>query len=160
MSSHCVVDPNNNNFPRSYSLELYYRNESTHEPYPNPVPGCNGLNPCPLTLFSDLVRDVLVDDWEAECGFTTKWSSTGQRSHSFILGRLLMRLFGRCTSFRFNNVICVLHRSDYGSCSGSGTPGGGALVQHRGVNGQKEGTLLQGGVMQVMRSKLCQSIPF
>uniref|UniRef100_A0A3B3ZP22 Acid phosphatase 2, lysosomal n=1 Tax=Periophthalmus magnuspinnatus TaxID=409849 RepID=A0A3B3ZP22_9GOBI len=61
----------------SYSLELYYRNDSTRPPYPNPVPGCNGLNPCPLTLFTDLVRDVLVDNWEAECGFAIRWSSTG-----------------------------------------------------------------------------------
>lgn len=61
----------------SYSLEMYYRNDSAHPPYPNPVPGCNGLNPCPVTLFNELVRDVLVDNWEAECGFPIKWSSTG-----------------------------------------------------------------------------------
>ncbi|XP_062234322.1 testicular acid phosphatase homolog isoform X1 [Platichthys flesus] len=61
----------------SYSLELYYHNDSRREPYPNAVPGCNGLNPCPLSLFSELVRDVVAEDWEAECGFRTKWSSTG-----------------------------------------------------------------------------------
>ncbi|TKS89908.1 Testicular acid phosphatase -like protein [Collichthys lucidus] len=61
----------------SYSLELYYRNDSLREPYPNPVPGCNGLNPCPLPVFTELVRDVMAEDWEAECGFRTKWSSTG-----------------------------------------------------------------------------------
>ncbi|KAG7227797.1 hypothetical protein INR49_013591, partial [Caranx melampygus] len=61
----------------SYSVELYYRNDSWHEPYPNPVPGCNGLNPCPLSVFKELVRDVVAEDWEAECGFRTKWSGTG-----------------------------------------------------------------------------------
>ncbi|KAM9837734.1 testicular acid phosphatase homolog [Aulostomus maculatus] len=61
----------------SYSMELYYRNESRHDPYPNPVPGCIGLNPCPLSMFTELVRDVAADDWEAECGFRVKRSSTG-----------------------------------------------------------------------------------
>uniref|UniRef100_A0A8D3AV56 acid phosphatase n=1 Tax=Scophthalmus maximus TaxID=52904 RepID=A0A8D3AV56_SCOMX len=61
----------------SYSLGLYYRNDSGREPYPNAVPGCNGLNPCPLSLFNELVRDVVAEDWEVECGFRTKWSSTG-----------------------------------------------------------------------------------
>ncbi|KAM3592745.1 uncharacterized protein V6R79_024268 [Siganus canaliculatus] len=61
----------------SYSLELYYRNDSWHDPYPNPVPGCNGLNPCPMSMFTELVRDVVAEDWEAECGLRKKWSSTG-----------------------------------------------------------------------------------
>ncbi|XP_041830317.1 testicular acid phosphatase homolog [Melanotaenia boesemani] len=61
----------------SYSLALYYRNESWRDPYPIPVPGCNGLNPCPLSLFTELVQDVMTDEWEVECGFRTKWSSTG-----------------------------------------------------------------------------------
>lgn len=62
---------------RSYSLELYYRNGSWREPYPNPVPGCDGLNPCPLPVFTELVQDVMTEDWEAECGFKRKWSSAG-----------------------------------------------------------------------------------
>ncbi|XP_034049379.1 testicular acid phosphatase homolog [Thalassophryne amazonica] len=61
----------------SYSLEMYYRNDSWRDPFPNPVPGCKGLNPCPLSVFTELLRDVMVDDWEAECGLRTKWSSTG-----------------------------------------------------------------------------------
>ncbi|TMS22307.1 Testicular acid phosphatase-like protein [Larimichthys crocea] len=69
----------------SYSLELYYRNDSLRDPYPNPVPGCNGLNPCPLPVFTELVRDVMAEDWEAECGFRTKWSSTGEDIPDFYL---------------------------------------------------------------------------
>ncbi|KAF1373964.1 hypothetical protein PFLUV_G00244370 [Perca fluviatilis] len=61
----------------SYSLELYYRNDSRHDPYPNPVPGCNGVNPCPLPVFTELVRDVVAEHWEDECGFRTRLSSTG-----------------------------------------------------------------------------------
>ncbi|XP_068610970.1 testicular acid phosphatase homolog [Brachionichthys hirsutus] len=61
----------------SYSLEMHYRNDSWRDPYPNPAPGCNGLNPCPLAVFSELARDVLADNWETECGSRLKWSSTG-----------------------------------------------------------------------------------
>lgn len=64
--------------PSSYSLELYYRNDSLRDPYPNQVAGCNGLNPCPLATFTELVRDVVAEDWEAECGFRTRLSSTGE----------------------------------------------------------------------------------
>ncbi|XP_014844224.1 PREDICTED: testicular acid phosphatase homolog isoform X2 [Poecilia mexicana] len=61
----------------SYSVELHYRNESSSEPYPSRVPGCGGLSRCPLTSFTELVRDVMPEDWEAECGIKTRWSSTG-----------------------------------------------------------------------------------
>ncbi|KAM4524292.1 testicular acid phosphatase homolog isoform 3-T3 [Odontesthes bonariensis] len=62
----------------SYSLEIYYRNESWRNPYHNPVPGCRGLNPCPLSTFTELVQDVTAKKWEVECGLMTKWSSTGE----------------------------------------------------------------------------------
>uniref|UniRef100_A0AAQ6INH5 acid phosphatase n=1 Tax=Anabas testudineus TaxID=64144 RepID=A0AAQ6INH5_ANATE len=61
----------------SYSLEMYYRNDSMRDPYPQPVPGCNGLDVCPLPVFTKLVHDVVVEDWENECGLKTKLSSTG-----------------------------------------------------------------------------------
>ncbi|XP_067101397.1 LOW QUALITY PROTEIN: testicular acid phosphatase homolog [Osmerus mordax] len=60
----------------SYSLDLYYRNDSSHDPYPTPVPGCQ-MNPCPLTLFTEAVKDVMTDDWESECGLLESWSKTG-----------------------------------------------------------------------------------
>uniref|UniRef100_A0A3P9HRA6 Acid phosphatase 2, lysosomal n=1 Tax=Oryzias latipes TaxID=8090 RepID=A0A3P9HRA6_ORYLA len=62
----------------SYSLEIYYRNETWRDPHPDSVPGCNGLHPCPLSMFTELVRDVLGEDMEVECGLRTKWSSTGE----------------------------------------------------------------------------------
>lgn len=61
----------------SYSVGLHYRNESWRDPYPNPVPGCDGLNPCPLSVFTELVGEVTTEDWETECGNKTKWSSAG-----------------------------------------------------------------------------------
>ncbi|XP_056286351.1 testicular acid phosphatase homolog [Pseudoliparis swirei] len=62
----------------SYSLELHYRNESWRDPYPNPVAGCSGMTPCPLAMFTELVRDVVADNREAECGFRTRLSSTSE----------------------------------------------------------------------------------
>ncbi|CAL8285011.1 unnamed protein product [Merluccius merluccius] len=61
----------------SFSLELYYRNDSGRDPFPTPVPGCNGLTACPLALFQELVREVLVDDLDAECGVKRRWASAG-----------------------------------------------------------------------------------
>ncbi|CAB1312257.1 unnamed protein product [Coregonus sp. 'balchen'] len=60
----------------SYSLDLYYRNDSSRDPYPTPVPGCE-TTPCPLTSFTDLVKDVISTDWDAECGLKTSWPDTG-----------------------------------------------------------------------------------
>ncbi|XP_036801772.1 testicular acid phosphatase homolog, partial [Oncorhynchus mykiss] len=60
----------------SYSLNLYYRNDSSRDPYPTPVPGCE-TTPCPLTSFTDLVKDVISTDWDAECGLKPSWSNTG-----------------------------------------------------------------------------------
>uniref|UniRef100_A0A3B3VY59 Testicular acid phosphatase homolog n=1 Tax=Poecilia latipinna TaxID=48699 RepID=A0A3B3VY59_9TELE len=68
----------------SYSVELHYRNESSSEPYPSRVPGCGGLSRCPLTSFTELVRDVMPDDWEAECGIRTRWSSTGRGKRPYL----------------------------------------------------------------------------
>uniref|UniRef100_A0A8C6PF90 Acid phosphatase, testicular n=1 Tax=Nothobranchius furzeri TaxID=105023 RepID=A0A8C6PF90_NOTFU len=75
----------------SYSVELHYRNESWRDPHPNPVPGCVGLNPCPLSMLNELLRDVMPQDWEVECGFRTKWSSTGA-CFLFILYIVFVRL--------------------------------------------------------------------
>lgn len=44
--------------------------------------------------------------------------------------------------------IVVSHRCRNSSCSGRGSPGSGAIVQHRSGNPQEESTLLQRGVGQ------------
>lgn len=60
----------------SYTLDLYYRNDSSHDPYLTPVPGCQ-MNPCPLSQFTEQVQEVMTDNWEAECGLESSWSKTG-----------------------------------------------------------------------------------
>ncbi|XP_055779519.1 testicular acid phosphatase homolog isoform X2 [Salvelinus fontinalis] len=60
----------------SYSLDMYYRNDSSRDPYPTPMPGCETTS-CPLTSFTDLVKDVISTDWDAECGLKPSRSNTG-----------------------------------------------------------------------------------
>ncbi|KAM9425135.1 testicular acid phosphatase homolog [Pholidichthys leucotaenia] len=88
----------------SYSVELYYRNDSWHDPYPNPVPGCNGLHPCPLSMFKEVMRDVMAEDWDEECGYRTRWSSTGViTALAVAVGLLAVALF-------ISIVVAILRR--------------------------------------------------
>ncbi|XP_004704234.1 prostatic acid phosphatase [Echinops telfairi] len=48
-----------------YSVEMYYRNESQHEPYPLTLPGCT--HSCPLEKFAELLAPIITDDWDGEC---------------------------------------------------------------------------------------------
>ncbi|XP_060104875.1 prostatic acid phosphatase-like isoform X2 [Heteronotia binoei] len=48
-----------------YTIEMYFRNDTSRDPYPITLPGCSFA--CPLQKFSDLVAPILVDNWENEC---------------------------------------------------------------------------------------------
>uniref|UniRef100_A0A8D0N298 acid phosphatase n=1 Tax=Sus scrofa TaxID=9823 RepID=A0A8D0N298_PIG len=48
-----------------YFVEMYYRNETWHEPHPLTLPGCTPS--CPLKKFAELVAPVIPQDWSAEC---------------------------------------------------------------------------------------------
>ncbi|XP_057595572.1 prostatic acid phosphatase isoform X5 [Hippopotamus amphibius kiboko] len=48
-----------------YFVEMYYRNETQHEPHPLTLPGCTPS--CPLTKFAELVAPVIPQDWSGEC---------------------------------------------------------------------------------------------
>ncbi|XP_047732099.1 prostatic acid phosphatase isoform X3 [Prionailurus viverrinus] len=52
-----------------YFIEMYYRNETQHEPYPLTLPGCTPS--CPLTKFAELVAPVIPQDWSTECMTTS-----------------------------------------------------------------------------------------
>ncbi|XP_025738000.1 prostatic acid phosphatase isoform X2 [Callorhinus ursinus] len=52
-----------------YFVEMYYRNETQHEPYPLTLPGCTSS--CPLTEFAELVAPVIPQDWSMECMTTS-----------------------------------------------------------------------------------------
>ncbi|KAM5292812.1 prostatic acid phosphatase [Ctenodactylus gundi] len=50
-------------------VEMYYRNETHHEPYPLTLPGCT--HSCPLEKFAELVAPVIPQDWSTECMTTS-----------------------------------------------------------------------------------------
>ncbi|KAJ6654427.1 hypothetical protein lerEdw1_007020 [Lerista edwardsae] len=49
----------------SFSVVMFYRNESRRQPYTLVLPGCP--TPCPLPLFIHLTKSVIPQDWHAEC---------------------------------------------------------------------------------------------
>ncbi|XP_060005834.1 prostatic acid phosphatase isoform X6 [Lagenorhynchus albirostris] len=51
-----------------YFIEMYYRNETQHEPHPLTLPGCTPS--CPLTKFAELVAPVISQDWSTECAMS------------------------------------------------------------------------------------------
>ncbi|XP_016050023.1 prostatic acid phosphatase isoform X2 [Erinaceus europaeus] len=57
-----------------YFVEMYYRNETKHEPYPLTLPGCT--HSCPLEKFVDLVTPITPEDWSAECMATNDHQDT------------------------------------------------------------------------------------
>nr|XP_056712957.1 prostatic acid phosphatase-like [Euleptes europaea] len=48
-----------------HTIEMYFRNDTSRDPYPITLPGCSFA--CPIQKFADLVSPILVDDWESEC---------------------------------------------------------------------------------------------
>lgn len=51
---------------RQYSIEMYYRNDTSKDPYLLPLPGCTSS--CPLQKFAELVSSVITENWSKECG--------------------------------------------------------------------------------------------
>uniref|UniRef100_A0A9L0IM01 acid phosphatase n=1 Tax=Equus asinus TaxID=9793 RepID=A0A9L0IM01_EQUAS len=57
-----------------YFVEMYYRNETQHEPHALTLPGCTPS--CPLTKFAELVAPVIPQDWSTECMTTSNHQGT------------------------------------------------------------------------------------
>ncbi|KAJ8340520.1 hypothetical protein SKAU_G00351530 [Synaphobranchus kaupii] len=49
----------------SFSVAMYFRNDSTKAPYPVALPNCTQY--CPLQEFVRLTKPVIPENWEAEC---------------------------------------------------------------------------------------------
>ncbi|NXI61865.1 PPAP phosphatase, partial [Anseranas semipalmata] len=49
-----------------YSIEMYYRNDSSEDPYLLTLPGCTSS--CPLEKFAELVSPIITKSWSKECG--------------------------------------------------------------------------------------------
>ncbi|KAM4016627.1 testicular acid phosphatase homolog isoform 2-T2 [Anomaloglossus baeobatrachus] len=54
----------------TYSVGMFYRNESRREPYDLVLPGCT--SPCPLRLFSQILAPIIPQDWWKECRIQQK----------------------------------------------------------------------------------------
>ncbi|XP_042328137.1 prostatic acid phosphatase-like [Sceloporus undulatus] len=48
-----------------YTVEMFFRNDTSRKPYPLHLPGCT--HSCPLGRFAELVSPIIVDDWEKAC---------------------------------------------------------------------------------------------
>ncbi|XP_036401479.1 lysosomal acid phosphatase-like [Megalops cyprinoides] len=84
---------------KSFSVAMYYRNDSTKEPYPLVLPGCTQF--CPLTEFENLIEPVIPKNWKEECQVKEagSWYFTG-----FIVACVLATIFALTTI-----VACFLH---------------------------------------------------
>lgn len=49
----------------SFTVEMYYKNDSSSEPHPLTLPACT--HSCPLDRFVQIARRVIPDDWDKEC---------------------------------------------------------------------------------------------
>ncbi|KAG5848914.1 lysosomal acid phosphatase isoform X1 [Anguilla anguilla] len=58
----------------SFSVAMYFRNDSTKEPYPVVLPGCTQY--CPLQDFVQLTKPVIPENWEAECQVPPRMKDT------------------------------------------------------------------------------------
>lgn len=52
-------------YVRQYFVEMYFRNDTTREPYQLRLPGCTFS--CPLAKFTQLVSPVIVENWTKAC---------------------------------------------------------------------------------------------
>ncbi|KAG9352148.1 hypothetical protein JZ751_020561 [Albula glossodonta] len=57
----------------SFSVAMFFRNDSTKEPYPLALPGCT--QHCPLEDFVRLTKPVISEDWEGDCGLSEELST-------------------------------------------------------------------------------------
>ncbi|XP_068117406.1 lysosomal acid phosphatase [Hyperolius riggenbachi] len=49
----------------NFTVEMYFRNDSSRAPYPLTLPGCD--HSCPLEHFQSLLQRVIAEDWRKEC---------------------------------------------------------------------------------------------
>ncbi|XP_051283966.1 integral membrane protein GPR137C isoform X4 [Dicentrarchus labrax] len=74
----------------SSSVSLFYRNDSTVEPYPLQLPGCS-LD-CPLDEFVRITKSSISEDRNKECQVPSDWRDTVFTSQHIISGLLVCLL--------------------------------------------------------------------
>ncbi|PNI96164.1 ACPP isoform 9, partial [Pan troglodytes] len=88
-----------------YFVEMYYRNETQHEPYPLMLPGCSPS--CPLERFAELVGPVIPQDWSTECMTTNSHQGPAETAHSARRNHVIALPCGRSTCLE--NTVLYYH---------------------------------------------------
>ncbi|XP_075693977.1 lysosomal acid phosphatase isoform X1 [Rhinoderma darwinii] len=60
--------------PGNFTVEMYFRNDSTQQPFPLTIPGC--VHSCPLEKLQNLLDRVIAKDWEKECHISSPRNDT------------------------------------------------------------------------------------
>nr|XP_028557695.1 testicular acid phosphatase isoform X2 [Podarcis muralis] len=76
----------------SFSVSMFYRNESSHQPHTLSLPDCP--TPCPLPLFIHLTKAVVPLDWDAECQNPRAGTGRTLTALAVVVGLLSMALIG------------------------------------------------------------------
>ncbi|XP_063798490.1 testicular acid phosphatase homolog isoform X2 [Pseudophryne corroboree] len=78
----------------TYSVGMYYRNESNNEPYELLLPGCP--SPCPWPVFTKLLAPIIPEDWRKECQLQEQQQQPGGAilALSLVVGCLTLALCG------------------------------------------------------------------
>ncbi|XP_059831354.1 lysosomal acid phosphatase-like isoform X6 [Hypanus sabinus] len=71
---------------RSFTLDMYFRNQSDSEPHLLTLPNCS--EHCPLQDFIRITKHLIADDWEEECKISSDSNQTG-----LVLGAALSTCF-------------------------------------------------------------------
>ena len=91
----CVIFELHRDTSGSFFVKLFYRNDTTVEPYPLRLPNCTGL--CPWEAFRDLTAPVRPTDGAAECAPPPSGTPTGQEVTIIALAVSLTLLLVLCS---------------------------------------------------------------
>ncbi|XP_048373704.1 testicular acid phosphatase [Sphaerodactylus townsendi] len=81
----------------SFSVSMFYRNESGQRLHTLTVPGCP--TPCPLPLFIHLTHTVVPQDWDAECQNPQGGPGRTVTGLAVIVALLSVALVGACVLY-------------------------------------------------------------
>ncbi|XP_072009576.1 prostatic acid phosphatase-like isoform X3 [Engystomops pustulosus] len=84
-----------------YTVEMYYRNDSSVDPYLVILPGCSSS--CPLAKFTELSSSIIAEDWEKECGVGVN----GNKSSGAVVALSIAVFFLSIAVF----IMLILYRS-------------------------------------------------
>ncbi|XP_062918339.1 lysosomal acid phosphatase-like isoform X5 [Mobula hypostoma] len=99
---------------RSFTLDMYFRNQSDSEPHLLTLPNCT--EHCPLQDFIRITKHLIADNWEEECKISSDSNQTGlvlaaALSVCFVLLIVLGMTLYWCWNWKISR-LCVPTSSD------------------------------------------------